>query len=155
MDDYTTSQLKALEEQYDKSKVVGEVTTSLPITAHMVDAVLVGAFDGSYGASYYWADALSIKVHKSEDGDILNDLWYEVALQENEDVGETDSPIYMVNAENLTKAFQAFVGQEPPANTSITGYIQRALRENDPSYLDADCADILVQVAVFGRGIYG
>jgi len=155
MDDYTTSQLKALEEQYDKSKVVGEVTTSLPITAHMVDAVLVGAFDGSYGASYYWADALSIKVHKSEDGDILNDLWYEVVLQENEDVGETDSPIYTVNAENLTKAFQAFVGQEPPANTSIAGYIQRALRENDPSYLDADCSDILVQVAVFGRGIYG
>jgi hypothetical protein len=70
-------------------------------------------------------------------------------------VAETESPIYTVNAENLTKAFQTFVQEEPPANTSITGYIQRALRENDPGYLDADCADVLVQIAVFGRLIYG
>jgi hypothetical protein len=155
MSDYVSESLKALEEKYDKSTVVGVVTTTLPITAHMVDAVLVGAFDGSYGASFYWADALNIKVTKPESGDILDELWYEVTLRENEDVAETESPIYTVNAENLTKAFQTFVQEEPPANTSITGYIQRALRENDPGYLDADCADVLVQIAVFGRLIYG
>jgi len=156
MDDYTTSQLKALEEKYDKSTVVGVVTTTLPVTAHMVDAVLVGAFDGSYGASYYWAEAVDIKVNKPENGDILDELWYEVLIRENEDVANPEfNPVYTVNADAIARAFQAFVGEEPPANTSITGYIQRALRENDPGYIDADCADVLVQIAVFGRLIYG
>ncbi len=156
MSDYVSESLKALEEKYDKSTVVGVVTTTLPVTAHMVDAVLVGAFDSSYGACYYWADLLNIKADKSGKNDPLNDLWYEVLLRENEDVANPEfNPIRTVDAEDLTRAFQAFLNEEPPANASITGYIQRAIRENDPSYLDADCADVLVQIAVFGRLIYG
>ena len=156
MNDYTTSQLKALEEKYDKSTVVGEVTMTLPVTAHMVDAVLVGAFDGSYGASFYWADVLNIKVTKPESGDILDELWYEVTLRENEDVADPkNAPVYTVNAKNITRAFHKFAKDKSPVNESITGYIQRALRENDPGYMDADCADVLVQLAVFGRLIYG
>lgn len=164
MSDYAEETMKALADRYDKSTVVGEVTTTLPITADMVDAVLVGAFDGSYGACYYWADLLDIKVQKAEDGEgdidsrfrLRFDLWQEVTIRENEDVADPDdNPIYTVNAENITRAFQEFAKSETPANTSITGYIQQALRENDPSFMDADCSDVIVQVAVFGKVVYG
>lgn len=40
-------------------------------------------------------------------------------------------------------------------NTQAAPYIRAALAQNDPGALDAEAGDMIVQVAAFGRIVYG
>lgn len=156
-DPYVREMLNAEAEMYDNSKVVGTITTALPITEAMVDCILVGGFDGTYGACSYWAVLNNLIVEKAETPDGF-DRWQEVKITDiiERDEGSGDENVYTINAKNITEAIQKFIDQNPPmANKIITEYIRRAVQENDPGMIDADAADCIVQVAAFGTVVYG
>lgn len=156
-DSYAAERLKALAEIYDNSEVVGAVNITLPITEEMVDCILVGAFDGSYGASYYWAELNNIVVKKPDNPDDW-DRWQEVTITDHieREEGSGEENVYTLNAKNITEAIQKFLDEnQHMANNTITGYIRRAVQENDPGMIDADAADCIVQVAAFGTVVYG
>lgn len=147
MSERVQQELEALAERYDNATVIGEVTTILPITVEMLDSVLIGAFDGGYGASYYWAEVEEIRVN--------GEHWTEVLIREGDGGGDEDGKVYTINAENIIPAIQRFLTDDPPANKQITGYIRQAVQENDPGMIDADAADCIVQIAAFGQLVYG
>lgn len=157
MSDYVSDKLNAEAEMYDNSKVVGTIAMTLPITEAMVDCILVGAFDGSYGACYYWAELNNVIIKKPETPDGF-DCWQEVKITDvvERDEGSGDENVYTINATNITEAIQKFLDEnQHMANNTITGYIRRAVQENDPGMIDADAADCIVQVAAFGSLLYG
>ena len=157
MSDYVSDKLNAEAEMYDNSKVVGTIAMTLPITEAMVDCILVGAFDGSYGACYYWAELNNVIIKKPETLDGF-DCWQEVKITDvvERDEGSGDENVYTINATNITEAIQKFLDEnQHMANNTITGYIRRAVQENDPGMIDADAADCIVQVAAFGSLLYG
>lgn len=41
------------------------------------------------------------------------------------------------------------------ANSEITRDIKQALNNNDPGMIDATCADVILQMAMFGEVVYG
>lgn len=148
MSERVQQELEALAERYDNAPVIGEVTMTLPITTEMLDCILIGAFDGGYGACYYWADVEEIRVN--------GEHWTEVLIREDEEFDDDeDRKVYTINAENIIPAIQRFLTDDPPANKRITGYIRQAVQENDPGMIDADAADCIVQVAAFGQLVYG
>ena len=148
MSERVQQELEALAERYDNATVIGEVTTILPITVEMLDSVLIGAFDGGYGASYYWAEVEEIRVN--------GEHWTEVLLRQRDEFDEEiQRKVYLINAENIIPAIQRFLTDDPPANKQITGYIRQAVQENDPGIIDADAADCIVQIAAFGQLVYG
>ena len=156
-DPYVREMLEAEAEMYDNSKVVGTITTTLPITEAMVDCILVGAFDGSYGVCYYWAELndLVVKERAAPDG---FESWQQVTVTDivERDEGSGEVNVYTINATNITEAIQKFLDEnQHMANNTITGYIRRAVQENDPGMIDADAADCIVQVAAFGKVLYG
>ena len=157
MSDYVSDKLNAEAEMYDNSKVVGTIAMTLPITEAMVDCILVGAFDGSYGACYYWAELNNVIIKKPETQDGF-DCWQEVKITDvvERDEGSGDENVYTINATNITEAIQKFLDEnQHMANNTITGYSRRAVQENDPGMIDADAADCIVQVAAFGSLLYG
>jgi hypothetical protein len=40
------------------------------------------------------------------------------------------------------------------ANSDITRYIRQAIDNDDPGMIDASCADVILQVAMFGEVVY-
>jgi len=149
--------LEAEAEMYDNSKVVGVVTTQLPITEAMVDCILVSAFDGSYGVCYYWAELNNLVAKKAETPDGF-ERWQQVTVTDivERDEGSGEVNVYTINATNITEAIQKFLDENSHmANNTITGYIRRAVQENDPGMIDGDAADCIVQVAAFGSVVYG
>lgn len=156
-DSYAAERLKNLAEIYDNSEVVGAVNVTLPITEEMVDCILVGAFDGSYGVCYYWAEMNNLVVKKAETPDGW-DRWQEVTITDHieREEGSGEENVYTINAANITEAIQKFLDEnQHMANNTITGYVRRAVQENDPGMIDADAADCIVQVAAFGTVVYG
>lgn len=157
MSDYVREMLNAEAEMYDNSKVVGTITMTLPITEAMVDCILVGGFDGTYGACSYWASLNNLVVKKAETPDGF-DRWQEVKITDHieREEGSGEENVYTINATNITEAIQKFLDEnQHMANNTITGYIRRAVQENDPGMIDADAADCIVQVAAFGSVVYG
>lgn len=54
---------------------------------------------------------------------------------------------------NVAKAAAQVVAMYP--KTSGASCIAKAIRENDLGYIDAEAADMIVQVAAFGEVVYG
>lgn len=66
---------------------------------------------------------------------------------------EGDFEPLTVRCGDLVPAARAVLAAYP--KTQGAGYIRQALAENDPGMIDAEAADMIVQVAVFGEIIYG
>lgn len=134
-------------------RIIGTVTVSAPITDEMVDIVLVTAFDGNYGSCHYWADLNRIERYSNG-----VEWWKQVTFTDalERDEGNGDTKTYTVNAEQIVTAMQKFLdANSHMANDTITGYIRRAVMENDPGMIDGDAADCIIQVAAFGEVVYG
>lgn len=93
----------------------------------------------AYGSIDYWA---TIRENVQ-----INGSGY-MRLRDDED-GTT----YTIKAADALKAARKVLDLYP--NTRGAGYIRTALTENDPGMIDAEAADMIVQVACFGDIIYG
>lgn len=120
-----------------------EVTASFTLNEDMVDQILVTAFDGSYGGSNYWADLLELKKESHPYG--RSDMWSEVLIQERED-GEK----HKVDKERLARGLKLYIEKGMISEGHLADTIQSVATD-----FDANDADVIVQLAVFGEVTYG
>jgi hypothetical protein len=126
-----------------ESSIVGSVTAQIPVTAEMIDNIFICGFDGVYGACHYWASNVTTV---SRDNMVES-----VTLVEDE-----TQTAYTITTKDIVGAIQRFVDvDESYANNTITGTIRNSVYENDPGMIDADCADCIIQLALFGEVMYG
>jgi hypothetical protein len=140
---------------YQETKeIAGQVQVSLDITRGFLSDILVTAFDGGYGGSWYWARP---HMQTPEQGpkfwlEVDGDYWMAVHIIES-DVSEGDSPrAFYINHHTLllglNKLFQ-------PGVLPKRGDIRSAVIAQEAGNIDSDAADVIVQLACFGELVYG
>lgn len=114
--------------------------------------VLTTAVESGYSAVRYWGAFLDVQ----RDGD-LNVTQFTVAEDEEaKEDGTGYHDWYVVTPETIVQAIQ-MVLDDPVMSASVVGnYVVRAVRDDDAGDIDAEAADLLVQLAAFdGTVIYG
>ena len=125
------------------------VTIELNITEEFLSDILVGAFDGAYGACWYWAQP------RSKDGahpfKVDGDLWRSVTIIEKESSGE----IYKSGVVDYERLLRGIKKLFEPGVLPKRSDVRNAILQNDGGQLDAEGFDIIVQLAFFGELVYG
>jgi hypothetical protein len=105
----------------------------------------------AYGGITYWA----IEPSQTDFADAPEDA---VATIKD---GE-DGKVYYLTAEQIRKAYRALLKNEPRlVGPEVHGYIKDSWTDRTPEdgidagHIDADAADVIVQVACFGEIVYG
>lgn len=89
-------------------------------------------------------------------------ITYWATIRENVQIGsngymrlrdDEDGTTYTIRAADAMAAAHKVVDKYP--NTRGAGYIRTAIKDNDPGMIDAEAADMIVQVACFGEIVYG
>lgn len=144
-------------------------TTTTPLTTEWVEQILVTAFDSHYGACWYWVnedDAVRrIRIHQNPTAapDAIG-AWKSVDVvlaqaQLDGDWGGTctldaSRTILTLDAGSLAKAVEKVLAEF--AHTVTADQVREARRyPDDAPDLDAEAADVIVQVALFGTIVYG
>lgn len=108
--------------------------------------ILTTAVEGGIG---YW-----FQIHESKRTDELD--WVEVEGHElSDDESGFDGPRHTIKSTQLEKAARKIVTGEVQLRSDLRDAVTRMMRDRDASYIDADSADCIVQVAVFGDTKYG
>lgn len=100
------------------------------------------------GGINYWA--LIRKIQRTADLDVTE---FEVCDNE-EDSGE-DVNWLPVTDETIVEGISSIINGAVEINEQIVQYILQAIRENDCGHIDADAADCIVQVGLFGEIVFG
>lgn len=119
------------------------ITTQFEFNEDMVDQILVTAFDGSYGGSLYWADVLELKKESHPYG--RSDMWSLILIQDREG-GEK----HLVDRERLAKGLKLYIEKDMISEGHLADTIQSVATD-----FDANDADRIVQLAIFGEVQYG
>jgi len=130
--------------------IAGSVNITIDITERMVSDILISALDNPYGGARYWVQNVRVKSNDAED--ILDEIWYSATF---EDSYGDHNPKYFVNGEKVIAAIQDILNQNVTTSQIICDTLSKAIREDDAGYVDADVADVVLQVAVLGEIIYG
>lgn len=114
--------------------------------------ILVAAFDGSHGGSWFWA-----KPHRPAPGDFWviteggptesDQTWLATYIEEN-DFEESEPKVYKVTYAVLVKGLQELID-------AGDDNIQQAVFDADAGMIDANDADSIVQQGLFGKQVYG
>lgn len=130
--------------------IAGSVNITIDITERMVSDILISALDNPYGGARYWVQNVRVKSNDAED--ILDEIWYSATF---EDSYGDHNPKYFVNGEKVIAAIQDILNQNVTTSQIICDTLSKAIREDDAGYVDADVADVVLQVAVLGEITYG
>ena len=107
-------------------------------------SVLVTAVEGGIG---YWAE---IKDYSWQEDENHNLIHAEVSVRED------DSPAWSkVNLDTVEYGLERIASRALTIHSATLGVILVADRRNDASEIDADAADCIIQVALFGELRYG
>lgn len=121
------------------------ITMQRTLDDDFVSSVLITAFDGSYGACWYWCEHHSTKV-KGED-------WIAVSIKHEVPSGAVINE--MVNAEVVRKGIQKVLDDNDFCAPYIREYIVNAVAESEAGHIDAEAADVIVQAGLFDELVYG
>jgi hypothetical protein len=139
--------------------------TEVDLDPQWVEDLLVTAFDGQYGGCNYWLneEEAAGSVHGIK---VLTNggRWYAVRLTIDRDFetpghagpqGPADRgrDWVLIDKEALEKAW-AIIVDTRPIRSDLVDQFTRSMYENDLD-VDAEAADCLVQIALFGEVIYG
>lgn len=132
------------------------ITLKFVLKPEFLGDILVTAFDGNYGGSWYWAAPAEeewLEVQHSDD----DQVWMQVKIVDKEDDLDFDRDeehtVYTVTHESLAKAIQKILLTEC-ISTDLMEQISRSVREGSAD-IDASAADCIVQMAVLGGITYG
>lgn len=145
-----------------------KIQTEYEINDEMIDSILVTAFDGNHGGSWYWAKpgredwlvtqpvgtctAHGSAQHLSQDECVafakvdVRGLWTKVHVRDGED--PDDGVEYVVSGEVIALGIRLMLEQG-------WGSLLEAIVTNDGGMIDADLADSIVQYGLFQGGVYG
>lgn len=125
------------------------VTVALLLTTEFLSDILVIAFDGAYGGCWYWARPAADKPHEKV-FTIEGDTWWAVRITEKDPEGKRRT--WNVDHARLVKGISKLF---EPKVLPKRGDIRSAIIQIDAGQIDAEGADIIVQLAVFGELVYG
>lgn len=116
------------------------VTLQLPLTNDLLMGALTTAVEGGIN---YWA--MVSNVTRDEEDWVTS-----VVVRDAED---EDEPAYTVTLETIAVGIGRILNGDL-VNDTIYGYILDAVRGDDGGCIDADAADCIVQVGIFGKLTY-
>lgn len=133
---------------YMNDTVVGKVVLAAEVTERFVSDILYTALDDYYGGSCYWATNVKFKTNGADD--IMERICQTASFDDVE-----DNKSFVVDHDKVVYSLQKILNEDVTLNQTIYGNILRATKENDASYIDADAADVILQVACFREIVYG
>jgi hypothetical protein len=130
--------------------IAGTITIRMDITQEFLSDLLVTAFDGSYGGSWYWARP---NIQSPEQGakywlETDGDLWTVCHIRDLEDPDRKFKVDHQVLIRGIEKLFE-------PGVLPGRGDIRNAVLAQDSGNIDVDAADVIVQLGCFGELVYG
>lgn len=114
----------------------------VPVMPQLVSDILETAVAGGID---YWLSRITVARNKQLD-QIEN-----ILVKPD----ERDSDFKLIDHPTAVYAIQRLLEGEVEVSETIKQSIYQAVVENDASYIDADGADVIVQVAAFGEIVYG
>lgn len=119
-----------------------QITTNHELSRHFISDIFETA---QYSAIDYWCEYSAI--HRSDtDPTIITQM----------NVREEDEPdIIRISHDMVGKAIQSLIDGTVQVNSLTRSDILRAVLEDDTGYIDADAADVIIQVAALGEIRYG
>lgn len=124
-----------------------ELKIQREIPEQMLSDILVTAFDGGYGACWYWAEPAKEGWLQIDD----KGEWLSVTIKEQEEGGSGKEGPFTVSLETIGKGIEKlFEDGVLPRR----GDIRNEILSPDCA-LDAEGADIVVQLGLFGELVYG
>lgn len=125
------------------------ITIQREMSEEFISDVLTTAFDGNYGACWYWAEPIpGGGWHIDGDG-----TWRSVEILDREDDDGSQGPS-TVDRDVIEKGIQAILDGELIADY-IKQYVVRGVLGDDAGEIDAEAADAIVQVGLFDEIVYG
>lgn len=131
------------------------ITIKHDLSTEFIGDVLVTAFDGQYGGCWYWAEwapeAINLFTVEVSGGT----AWSGVSIRRQREFCEPEERFtLMVDAGIIVKGIQKILN-EGNVNNAIVESIRRGVADDDAGEIDADAADVIVQVGLFGEVVYG
>lgn len=120
------------------------ITVHLPLTDSFCADVLCAALEGGIG---YWACAEAINRTEDAERDYVS-----ATLVDAED---DDNWRYVVDYAAIRRGIRRLLSPGFNVSNAIMLATMQAVREDDAGYIDADCADCIVQAACFHELVYG
>jgi hypothetical protein len=102
------------------------------------------------GGSDYWAE---IKDWKWEWDDHHNFTKASVTVRDAE--GDAPTKWIAVDLDTIERGIQAIKARKPAVREDLQAAILLGDNENDAGHIDIDCADCILQAALFGELVYG
>lgn len=139
------------------------VKVKAEVTEEFLSSIMITAFDGTYGGSWSWAapnpgaEAGSWLTVKEEGALGSDQPWLAVSILDNVELEdwmatrEPDDPdkvkVYNVTHAVLAKGLQGVID-------AGSDNIQQAIFDDDAGMIDANGADWIVQMGLFGKLVY-
>ncbi len=90
------------------------------------------------------------------DSDQADDILLSVSIRECDEDGEPTGPVLVVDHDTIRRGIQ-YALEDDYADNFPTWYgdLVLAVADNDAGNIDAEIADVIVQMALFGELVYG
>lgn len=146
-----------LEEDCKLSDEKRTISVPVEVSDNFLSELLVTAFDGHYGACWYWCEHVNTDVigrgQRLAQGD-HEDIWVSVTVDDTMNVDEAgNGSRYKVDYDILMRGLR-HVMENPDVGDKLRDFVQTALREGDTGLLDAGLADRIVQLGLFAAVPY-
>lgn len=133
------------------------ITLQRTLDDEFLSDVLITAFDGGVGACWYWCNpdrkGGSALTHTGTGYGDPDYRWISMDIKYEDIVNDGWIPATITH-EMIGKGIQLAIDGEF-INDSIKMDIMRAVSESDCGYIDAEAADCIVQLGLFGEVIFG
>lgn len=128
-----------------------QVTVVIDLSRDFLSDVLTTAFDADYGGCWYWAAPRIHGTRPLSAWNIDGEVWIAVTIVEREASGEKRKWC-VVDHGRIVKGIERLFsrGCLPGRND-----IRNAILKGDAGDIDANAADVIVQLGMFGELVYG
>lgn len=155
----------AIEVSDEESELEHYVKMEMELPHGLLSAILITAFDGSYGPCWQWFDGIRVHISSERTVGAKGEEWYWVKVVELDDAGELNlddegnMKVHKVDYAMLAKGIQLILDKESLPGTE--GWVEtqkiivQAICDDDGSDIDSDLADTIVQFSIFGKLVFG
>lgn len=134
-----------------------KVNMTMEVDEQLLLDVLTNAVESGGHALWYWEGFYMVNVDR--DGDLnVDQITFNVEhIAPGATAIDHQTAQYTINMEDVRVAIETILSDQRNCNIDprIVGYIRSGVVGNDGGDIDAEAADVIVQVAAFGEVIFG
>lgn len=130
-----------------------EITVKFTLSDQLLRDVLCTALEGGIG---YWAEASDIETVEVEVNGSPMQEYVGCTLTDCEGTDDEGNDwTHKVTLDTVAEGIRRIMAREARARRDIEDAIRAAVADADAGTIDADAADVIMQVALFGEIVYG